>query len=193
MTRRAAWFALIAAVVIGAVVQGLTATPGYAGGEGLFWWAVVASLLVLWIELAVVTAAAAATAGLRPRAVRTLAVSGLVALTGGMVAVVLPLALPVYVVLALCVLPGAITERRPHRGFAVFRYLPLRAVLATVASLALSVLSWVVALAGGLFLTGTAGGIAMWLWFGLAGGLQLVWWSHLLVRARARAAVSVTR
>ncbi|WP_438354039.1 hypothetical protein [Microbacterium sp. CJ88] len=193
MSRSAGWLVLAVAFVVGAALQGLTATPGYAGFDGAFWAVAVASLVLLWLELAVVTAAAGATAGLRPAPVRTLAATGLVALGGGILAVVVPLALPLYVVLALCVLPGAATERQPHLGFATFRYAPLRAVLAVIVSLAVSILTWVVAFASGLFLTGTIGGIAMWLWFGIAGGLQLVWWSHLLVRARTRATASVSR
>lgn len=48
-----------------------------------------------------------------------------------------------------------------------------------------TVVSWVVALAAGLFLTGALGGLAMWLWFGVVLLLLLVWWSRRVARATA--------
>jgi hypothetical protein len=190
MTRPAAWFVLIAVVVIGAVVQGLTAAAGSAGVDEALVWAAVGSLVLLWLEAVALVIAAAGIAGMRA-SLRAVAAGCALALGAGvLVALLVPLALPVVVVLALIVLPAVAAG---HRPLAVFRRSPWRAVAAIVVSLVLAALTWVIAFAAGFFLTTVSGGIVLWLWLGIAVGALLVWWARLHARATARAAASVTR
>lgn len=191
-----AWAALITAVVGGALLQGVTALPGSAGpGAGLIW-AAIASSALLFLELLTMTLAAVAIAGARPGtrlAVGAAAVAAAVVVAVGViVAVLAPLALPIVAVLALCALPAAACGRGIRAAFGVFAHAPVRAIVAGLVSIVLSVLTWVVAVAAGLFLAGVAGGAAMWLWFGIAGSLQLLWWARLQARAQPHAAVTAS-
>ena len=54
----------------------------------------------------------------------------------------------------------------------------MRTLLASLAVAFAVLLSWVVALVAGFFLTGALGGVVMWLWFGLVATLALLWWTH---------------
>jgi len=105
--------------------------------------------------------------------------SAVVVLVSLVVAVVVLPAVVLVLIAALCVLPAATSgERNALRGFRVFRRTPVRAILASVAVVVVAVLTWVVALVAGFFLTGALGGVVMWLWFGLVATLALLWWTH---------------
>ena len=196
----AAWAALITAMIGGALLQGVTALPGSLGpGAGLIW-AAIASSALLFHQLLTMTLAAVAIAGARPGArlgarltVGAAAIAtAVVVAVGVIVAVLAPLALPVVAVPALCALPAAARGRGIRAGFGVFAHAPVRATLATLVTILLSVLTWVIAVAAGLFLAGAAGGVAMWLWFGIVGALQLLWWARLQARAWPHAAVTTS-
>jgi hypothetical protein len=182
VTRGIAWIVLAAAVVGGAVAQGLLAAPGLGRiPDGLFALEAIASVVVLWLELALAAAAAQAVAGrtARPRRAPLLAWSGAAVLVLLVAGVLLPYALPLVAVAALCVLPAAAAGRWDAvAGFGVFRR-PWPAIAATAVTIVATVLSAIVALLAGFFLSGAVGGAAMWLWFGIAGALLLLWWTRL--------------
>ncbi|GAB2911080.1 hypothetical protein GCM10027047_06670 [Rhodococcus aerolatus] len=103
------------------------------------------------------------------------------ALVGWLVAVVLvaaaavvhPLVGALAVVVALPLLTGAGRSLRRHPG---------RTVVAVVLTVAALVLTWVVSLLLGLFVTGVLGAGATWLWTGLVAALLLRRWSALGTR-----------
>jgi hypothetical protein len=178
------WLLLAVAVLGGAAAQGLLAAPGLGRiPDGLFALEAVASVIVLWAEIAVATVAAHAVAGRaaagRPAWGPVLAWSAIVVVLVMGLGILLPYALPLAAVAALCVLPAAAGGRwNALAGFRVFRR-PWSAIAAAVVTIVAVVLSAVVALLAGFFLTGTLGGWAMWLWFGAAGTLLLLWWTRL--------------
>jgi len=188
-----AWLVLLAAVVVGALLQGASAIPGL-GTAAAGWFAaqVVASVVVLVAEVAVLAWAARAIAlrsALGRLTATLVAWSAIVVVVTAAVAVVLPFAVPLVLVVALCLLvESAAGGRNALRGLRVFRCTPLRAVLSALVVVVAAALSWVVALVAGFFLTGALGGAATWLWFGAVAGLLLVRWTRLAVRARAREA-----
>lgn len=191
MSRITAWLLLAAAVVVGAVGQGLTSLRGAALMDQAFVWSVLASAVLLMAQLAAIAAAAARVAGARPSWRAATLWTAVVTVGGMLLAVLIPLALPLVVVAALCVLSAVSVGHGPQTAFAVFRRVPARAITASVVSILLSASTWVVALLCGFFVAGVVGGVAMWLWFGAVATLQLVWWSRLQLRA-ARAAASVS-
>lgn len=188
-----AWLVLLAAVVVGALLQGASAVPGL-GTAAAGWFAaqVVASVVVLVAEVAVLAWAARAIAlrsALGRLTATLVAWSAIVVVVTAAVAVVLPFAVPLVLVVALCLLvEAAAGGRNALRGLRVFRRTPLRAVLSALVVVVAAALSWVVALVAGFFLTGALGGAVTWLWFGAVAGLLLVRWTRLAVRARAREA-----
>lgn len=188
-----AWLVLLAAVVVGALLQGASAVPGL-GTAAAGWFAaqVVASVVVLVAEVAVLAWAARAIAlrsALGRLTATLVAWSAIVVVVTAAVAVVLPFAVPLVLVVAICLLvEAAAGGRNALRGLRVFRRTPLRAVLSALVVVVAAALSWVVALVAGFFLTGALGGAATWLWFGAVAGLLLVRWTRLAVRARAREA-----
>ena len=188
-----AWLVLLAAVVVGALLQGASAIPGL-GTAAAGWFAaqVVASVVVLVAEVAVLAWAARAIAlrsALGRLTATLVAWSAIVVVVTAAVAVVLPFAVPLVLVVALCLLvEAAAGGRNALRGLRVFRRTPLRAVLSALVVVVAAALSWVVALVAGFFLTGALGGAVTWLWFGAVAGLLLVRWTRLAVRARAREA-----
>jgi len=188
-----AWLVLLAAVVVGALLQGASAVPGL-GTAAAGWFAaqVVASVVVLVAEVAVLAWAARAIAlrsALGRLTATLVAWSAIVVVVTAAVAVVLPFAVPLVLVVAICLLvEAAAGGRNALRGLRVFRRTPLRAVLSALVVVVAAALSWVVALVAGFFLTGALGGAVTWLWFGAVAGLLLVRWTRLAVRARAREA-----
>ncbi len=83
-------------------------------------------------------------------------------------------------------LPAAAAgEPNALKGFRVFRRTPFRAVVAALVTILVAAVTWVVALAAGLFLTGALGGLVMWLVFGVLLALLLLWWTRLAARAAA--------
>jgi len=188
-----AWLVLLAAVVVGALLQGASAIPGL-GTAAAGWFAaqVVASVVVLVAEVAVLAWAARAIAlrsALGRLTATLVAWSAIVVVVTAAVAVVLPFAVPLVLVVAICLLvEAAAGGRNALRGLRVFRRTPLRAVLSALVVVVAAALSWVVALVAGFFLTGALGGAVTWLWFGAVAGLLLVRWTRLAVRARAREA-----
>ena len=190
--RAAPWIAIVVAVVLGAVLQAATAVPGL-GTASSPWFTVqvVVSVLVLVAEISVVAWACRALVrreGQGRLSTRLVLWSAVVVLVSLVVAVVVLPAVVLVLIAALCVLPAATSgERNALRGFRVFRRTPVRAILASVAVVVVTVLTWVVALVAGFFLTGALGGAAMWLWFGLVGALLLLWWTRLHDRAAAPA------
>jgi hypothetical protein len=192
-SRAAAWLVLLGAVVVGAVLQGASAVPGLGtAASGWFAVQVVGSLVVLVAEVAVLAWAARAIAlrsSLGRLTATLVAWSALVVVVTAAVAVVLPFAVPLVLVVALCLLvEAAAGERKALRGLRVFRRTPVRSVLVALVVVVVAVLSWVVALVAGFFLIGALGGAVTWLWFGVVAGLLLVRWTRLAVHAREREA-----
>lgn len=179
--RSGAWLALITTVVVGAVMQALTAVPGYEGTNSeTFWWAAAGSFTLLWLQL-VLTALAAMGIARRPGTAGTVAVwSAIVVVAGTVVAAFAPLALPIIAVVAPCLLAAAgAGSMNALDGFAAFRRRPALSITAAVVTLLLSVVTWAIAFASGLLLGQMAGAIATWVWAGLVAGLLVVWWAQL--------------
>ncbi|KAA9107607.1 hypothetical protein [Microbacterium rhizomatis] len=180
------WLVLAATIVVGAVLQAVSAAPGLGRmPTWLFAVAAAGSVVALWLQLvATAWAAAAVTARAPLGRVRggLWAWAAVAVAATGVVAVVFPLALPLIAIVMLCVLPGVAAGRSAVSGFAVFARTTWRAVLAVVVAVIAIVVSWVVALLAGFFLTGTLGAFAMWLWFGLVGSALLMWWGRLAAR-----------
>ncbi len=177
------WLVLGATILLGAGVQALTATPGFGRMPvWLFALAAAASVVALWLELAAVAWGVAAVAAHRRLGAfpgRLLLWAGLAFAAAALIAVLVPWALPLVAVAALCVLPAVAAGRRALSGFAVFRHTPWRAVIAVIVALIAVAVGWVVALLAGFFLTGAFGGFAMWVWFGMLGTALLLWWARL--------------
>lgn len=191
---RTAWIVVPATVVVGAVLQAATAVPGLGtASTTMLVGDTVVSVVALVLEIALLAWAADALvrreASRRPGGPLLLWSLLVVALTA-LVAIVLGAAVVLVLVVALCVLPAAAAgERNALRGFRVFRRTPVRAVVASLVAMLVAGVTWVVALASGLFLTGALGGLAMWVWFGVVGFLLLLWWTRLAARcAEPRAA-----
>lgn len=179
--RSGAWLALLTTIVVGAVMQALTAVPGYEGTDTeTFWWAAAGSFALLWLQLVLITLAATAIAGSPATTGTTVIWSGVVLVVGIVVAVLVPLALPAVVVVAPCLLAAAGEgSRNAFEGFGAFRRRPAPSIAAVVVTLVLSVTTWVVAFASGLLLSQMAGGIATWVWAGFVAGLLVAWWVRL--------------
>lgn len=187
---RGAWLAILGTVVVGAAVQAATAVPGLGtASTPVLVLDVVLSGVALVLELALLAWAVRAVVHRaplgRPSGVLLLWALLVVLLTA-LVAVVLGAAVALVLVVGLCVLPAAAAgERNALRGFRVFRRTPVRAVVAALVALLVAGVTWVVALAAGLFLTGALGGLVMWLAFGVVLALLLLWWTRLAARAEA--------
>ena len=179
--RSGAWLALLTTIVVGAVLQALTAVPGYEGTDTeTFWWAAAGSSALLWLQLVLITLAAMAIAA-SPATTSTVVVwSGIVLAAGALVAVVVPLALPAVAVVAPCLLAAAgAGSRNAFEGFGAFRRRPGPSIAAVAATLALSVATWAIAFANGLLLGQMPGSIATWVWAGAVTGLLVAWWARL--------------
>ena len=186
------WLTLTIVVAGGAVVQGATATPGYAGTESAwFWVAVAGSVLALLAEAIALPWAAGAIARGAALARPTgslIAWAAIVTVIVLLVAVLAPLTLPAVWALAIVLLAGAATGR--WNAFAAFRAFarhPWGASLALLTALVVGVLGVVVALTSGVLLTGFLGGLVAWAWIGVVGAALLGWWTRLL-RAEPAAA-----
>ena len=188
-SRRAApWLVGLATVVVAAILQGLTAVPGLGTASGTVFGLELAASVALLVAEAVLLAWAAhaiAVRGPLGRPGGALVVwSAVLVLLATVVAVVVPYAVPLVLALAGCVLVAAAAgERNALRGLRVFVRTPWRAIAATVVSVLVLALSWVVALVAGLFLTGALGGAVMWAWTGLVVLLLLVWWARIHARS----------
>lgn len=188
--RARAWLVVVVVVVIAAVLQAATSVPGVSTTSGsTLVLDVTVSFLALVLELALLAWSARSIAlreplGRFPR--RLLLWSALVVLAAGAVTILLGPVVVLVLVAALCILPAAAAgERNPLRGLRLFRLRPGRAIGAAVVAVALAGVTWVVALAAGLFLAGALGAAAMWLWFGILLALLLVQWTRLAARASA--------
>jgi hypothetical protein len=188
--RSVPWLVMAATVVVGAGVQAATAAPGLGNASsGAFLVAALASLVAAVVEAALLAWAAHAVvhrSRLGGLPLGLVVWSLVVVLVLAAVSVLVAPAVLLVLVAALCVLPAAAAgERNALRGFRVFRRTPLRTVLAALAVVLLGVVSWLVAVVAGFFLTGALGGAVMWLWFGTLSALVLVWWTHKAGRAQA--------
>lgn len=179
------WALLGGAIVGGALVQGVTAIPGYSGlGGALFVLAVLGSVAALVLEAIALPWAASAIGRGEPlgRLRGSLVAWGaLIALVVLVFATLAPLALPVVWTIALVVLPSAAPGRwNPLTALRPFRHRPWAASAAVLVMLLVGIVSAIVALATGLFLTGFLGGLVAWAWIGVVGTALLLWWSRLL-------------
>ncbi len=186
MTGRA-WLVVVVAVVIGAVLQAATSVPGAGTVSGTtLVLDVTVSFLALVLELALLAWAVRSIAlheplGRFPR--RLLVWSALLVVVAAAVAVVLGPVVVLVLVAGLCVLPAAAAgERNALGGLRVFRRTPGRAVGAAIVAVVVAAVTWVLALAAGLFLAGALGAAAMWLWFGIVLALLLGQWTRLAAR-----------
>jgi hypothetical protein len=106
-------------------------------------------------------------------------------LVGAAVAVAeLPLA-PVALLVALFGLPAVARGDSPIAGYRCVARAPWRYLAAVALAVLAVLLSWIVAFALGLFLTGTAAAALTWLWFGIASTVLLCLWCSLYRRCRA--------
>lgn len=187
--RSVPWLIMAATVVVGAGVQAATAAPGLGDeSSGPFVVAALASFVALVVEGALLAWAAHAVVHRSRLGRLPLGLVGwslVVVLVLSVVSVLVAPAVLLVLVAALCVLPAAAAgERNALKGFRVFRRTPLRTVLAALAVVLLGVLSWLVALVAGFFLTGALGGAVTWVWFGALSALVLVWWTHRVGHAQ---------
>lgn len=195
-SRRTPWLVVVVTIVLGAVLQAATAIPGLGtSSTAVLVGDTVVSVLALVLELALLAWAAHALVRReplgRPSGRLLLWSLAVVALTA-VVAVLLGPLVVLVLVAALCVLPAAAAgQGNALRGFHVFRRETGRAVVASVVAVLLAAVTWVVALAAGLFLTGALGGFVMWLWFGVLLALLLLWWTRLAARVVPGAAEPV--
>lgn len=188
--RGTGWLVVLASVVVGAVVQAATAVPGLGTASTPVLVADAAvSVVALVLELALLAWATRAIVHRAPLGRlpgRLLLWSLLVAVVTAIVAIVLGAGVVLVLIAALCVLPAAAAgERNAFKGFRVLRRTPVRAVVAALVTILVAGVTWVVALAAGLFLTGALGGLVMWLVFGVLLALLLLWWTRLAARAAA--------
>lgn len=195
--RGTGWLVVLASVVVGAVVQAATAVPGLGTASTPVLVADAAvSVVALVLELALLAWATRAIVHRAPLGRlpgRLLLWSLLVAVVTAIVALVLGAGVVLVLIAALCVLPAAAAgERNAFKGFRVFRRTPVRAVVAALVTILVAGVTWVVALAAGLFLTGALGGLVMWLVFGVLLALLLLWWTRLAACAAARSGEPAT-
>jgi len=182
-SRVAPWLVIAAAVLLGAVLQAASAVPGLdTATSAWFTVQVVASVVFVVAEVCALAWACRALVRRehlgRPR-LRLVLWSAVFVLASLVAAVVAAPAVALVLIAALCVLPAsAAGERNALKGLRVFRRTPVRTLLASLAVAFAVLLSWVVALVAGFFLTGALGGVVMWLWFGLVATLALLWWTH---------------
>ncbi|MGQ2915216.1 hypothetical protein [Microbacterium aurantiacum] len=178
-----------AAVVLGAIAQGLSAAPGLGRMPLPAFLAVAAvSALALALQLAatawaarrIVAPDAPAHAGL------ALAWAAVLVLIGAVLSALFAPAGLLAAIAATFVLPAAAAGRAGAlTGFGVVRRHPWRALLLVLGVVVLGGVSLVVSIATGLFLTGMIGGIVAWLWFGVVIAWLLLWGTRLAVRASA--------
>ncbi len=207
-----------AIVVIGAVMQGLTATPALGTAPVAITVLLgVVSALALIVQLwllgwavragAVARAEGSSQAGRadrvtlaarqdhtgepgRPR-VGALGWLALIVLVLLALASVAPLVTPLTSAVSGCLVAAASAGLRPWHGLRVFRVRAWSAIAALTVSVVGLAAAWVLALFAGLFLTGVVGGIAAWLAFGIAAVLLLPWWNALVACLPEVAAVAV--
>jgi hypothetical protein len=195
---------LLAVVVVGALAQALTAGPAL-GSVAVGWTVLLAivSFCVLVAQLALATGAArilvtgtatgtvsstgtatgTGTGSSSVRWARLWLLSAVCAVVLVAAAVLFVAAVPLVLLLVAIILSGAADgARAPLGGFAAYRVHPWRAATASVVSLLVVGIGWVVAVSAGLFLTGVVGGVVMWVWFGLSAAALLVWWARLQPR-----------
>lgn len=189
MTRLRAGLLLAVTVIGGAILQAMTALPGYTQADPTIGWVAGASALVLVVQLWAGSVAVVRLCGERPAVRRAGAWAAVVVVGGVVVAVLVPPAVVLYATVASAVGAAAASGRPLRLAATVFRHAPVRAVLATILALVLSVVSWVVAVVSGFFLTGVLGGIAMWVWFSVVGAVLLGVWTRVqrIVASRAPA------
>ncbi|MTD13616.1 hypothetical protein GIS00_06620 [Nakamurella sp. YIM 132087] len=156
---------------------------------------VLASFLVVVLAVSAVVAAATDAAAGEPAAVRRptmlfwVAGFGLLAIGA---AVLSPWLVSVVLLLGVMVLPAVAVAAPVGSAFRAIGRVPLRAVLAVLGFVLLAVISWVLALMLGFFVTGLAGAALTWLWFGLLLVLVQRWWCGIYHRGSAVANRDVT-
>lgn len=107
MTSTRTTLPLVGGLAVGAVLQGVTALPGYATAAPGWGATVVLSALLLIAQVSVASLAAVRLAGGRPAAARTVVWSAIVVVAGTAVAVLVPMLLVPFVVVASAVLSAA--------------------------------------------------------------------------------------
>jgi hypothetical protein len=173
------WPVFIPIIILEAAAQALLVvanpTPAVSPGFSLLVLGSAAALLVgVWLTIG--AAVAAIDDGTRSAIIRDCGRRPVVllwALAVGVVAVGAGLALlwltPLVLLVGALVLPSAARSQRPVLSAALrpVTSAPLRVVLYLIATVLLAVLTWVVALLLGLFITGPLAAGITWLWFGL--------------------------
>ncbi|MET2010382.1 hypothetical protein ABXJ56_02430 [Microbacterium chocolatum] len=178
-----------AAVVLGALAQGFSADPGLGRMPFLAFLAVAAaSALALALQLAATAWAARriVVPDARAHAGLALAWAAVLVLIGAVLSALFAPAGLLAAIAATFILPAAAAGRAGAlAGFGVVRRHPWRALTLMLGVIVLGGVSLVVSIATGLFLTGTIGGIAAWLWFGVVIAWLLLWGTRLAVREPA--------
>jgi hypothetical protein len=180
------WRVFVPAVLVNAAVQAaLVASDPVPGASWTFALLVAASAGAVLVTVALVTSAALAAVDGRPRTavasarqrpgvVAWAAGIGALAIAGGVLAFWIA---PLLLLVAVPVLPAAAAgARNPVRdGFGGVGRHPVHYLFGGLVLLVLAVVSWVVALVLGLFVTGMIGAALTWVWFGVVLVLVLCW------------------
>jgi hypothetical protein len=181
-------------IVVEAAVQALLVwsdpVPEWnVGFVGLLLVSLLALLAAVWLTVGAASAAVDGSGGLVRRAVTRPAIVAW-ALAVGVIAVAASLlqlwATPFVLLLGSFVLPAAAVTDDGNLFARAYRPVvrtPLRWLLAVLAAVALAVVTWVVALLFGFFITGALGAALTWLWFGVAATFVLALWCSLYRRA----------
>lgn len=173
-----AWRAIVVAVLVNATIQALLVVGQPA--TALDPWFVLrvaastVSLILLGAALAEAADAAAASRRLRPLRPAVLAWSATVVVVAAAAWVVTPFAVPFVLVLGLVLLPVGTPAR-----FAVRALRPVRAVLAGALTIVLALVSWIVGLVSGFFVTGPLGALLAWIFAGCALAVTVALWTAL--------------
>jgi hypothetical protein len=160
-----------------------------AGFLALLLVSLLALLAAVWLTVGAASAAVDGSGGLLRRAVRRPIIVAW-ALAVGVVAVAVSLlqlwAAPLVLLVGAFVLPAAAADDPGNLFARAYRPVvrtPVRLVLAVFGALVLAVVTWVIALNFGFFITGALGAVLTWLWFGLASTFVIALWCSLYRRA----------
>ena len=188
------WPVFVPVILVEAGVQALLVlsdpVPEWSAGFlALLLVSLLALLGAVWLTVGAASAAVDGTGGLLRRAVRR-PIIVVWALAVGVVAVAVSLlqlwATPLVLLLGAFVLPAAAADDPGNLFARAYRPIvrtPVRWVLAVLAAVVLAVVTWVVALSLGFFITGALGAVLTWLWFGVAATFVLALWCSLYRRA----------
>ncbi len=196
------WPVFVPVIVVEAGVQALLVlsdpVPEWSAGFlALVLTSLVALLGAVWLTVGAASAAVDGT-GLLDRAWRRPIIVAW-ALAVGIVAVAASLlqlwATPFVLLLGSFVLPAAAVDDPGNLFARAYRPVvrtPVRWVLAVLAAVVLAVVTWIVALSFGFFVTGALGAVLTWLWFGVAATFVLALWCALYRRATPGGAAAVS-